>query len=225
MNIQAQSANDIRTPTKLSADNKAEPDLIGTEGTMKYFQDIGVDLEGVDVLIASELLKCEILGELKRQNFIDGWASTNADTISKQKSLLAARKSSLTAPTSRPLFHAIYKHTFTIARASTSQKVVPLDAALINWRTLFSSPSIDWRTPSTPWLDYWCEFLEARWKKSVNRDMWEQTYQFFEQTVQDESMDWYSEEGAWPSVIDEFVAFVREEKRGGEGHAGEMDVG
>lgn len=45
--------------------------------------------------------------------------------------------------------------------------------------------------------------------------MWDQLYTFWSKTVEDESLEWWSEDGAWPSVIDDFVAFVREEKRGG----------
>lgn len=58
--------------------------------------------------------------------------------------------------------------------------------------------------------------MEARHGKSVNQDIWNETLKFWEQTVGDESLGWWSEEtSAWPSVIDEFVVFVRDEKRGG----------
>jgi DCN1-like protein 1/2 len=56
-------------------DNRQEPDAIGAEGTMKYFNDIGINLEGIDVLIAHELLQCETMAELKRSGFQDGWSS------------------------------------------------------------------------------------------------------------------------------------------------------
>ncbi|KAI9667344.1 MAG: Scaffold-type E3 ligase [Bathelium mastoideum] len=204
-------------------DSKQEPDTIGTEGTMHYFQDIGVDLEGVDVLVASELLQCEIMGEIKRANFIDGWASTQADTLPKQKALLANRKASLAHPSSGPLFHAIYKHTWLIARPSPSAKIVALDAAIINWRTLFTPPARDWRSASTPWLEWWCEFCEQKWKRGVNRDMWEQLGKFAEESLKDEGLGWYSDEGAWPSVVDEFVGFVKE--RRGDGGQGKGDGG
>ena len=51
--------------------------------------------------------------------------------------------------------------------------------------------------------------------------MWDQTGLFVSKSLEDESMSWWSEEGSWPGVIDDFVAFVREKRTKGEG----MDVG
>lgn len=42
--------------------------------------------------------------------------------------------------------------------------------------------------------------------------------------LKDESMGWWSEDGAWPGVLDEFVGYVRE-RRGGKEEPEEMDVG
>lgn len=59
----------------------------------------------------------------------------------------------------------------------------------------------------------WLEFLKAKYTKSVNKDMWNQTLEFFLKVMQDESLSFWSEDGAWPGVIDEFVAYVKA-KRG-----------
>ncbi len=71
--------------------------------------------------------------------------------------------------------------------------------------------------------------MRERFKKGVSKDMWEQTAVFAGKSLEDEGMGFWSEEGAWPSAVDEFVAFVREKRGGaggGEGPVGEeMDVG
>ena len=56
--------------------------------------------------------------------------------------------------------------------------------------------------------------------------MWDQTGVFAMKSLDDESMSWWSEDGAWPGVLDEFVVYVRE-KRGGSADkvVSEMDVG
>ena len=84
------------------------------------------------------------------------------------------------------------------------------------WKVLFSAPSANWSSPSSPWLDWWLEFLNERFKRSINRDIWDQTFALFEKSMEDESLSWWDENGAWPSVIDDFVAYVRTEKRGGQ---------
>lgn len=71
-----------------------------------------------------------------------------------------------------------------------------------------------------PWLDWWIEYLESKWKKTVNKDMWEQTLIFSQKSLKDETMGWWSEDGAWPGVLDEFVVYVKERK----GNEGKMDV-
>ena len=45
--------------------------------------------------------------------------------------------------------------------------------------------------------------------------MWNQTLEFFAKSKDDETMSFWSEEGAWPSVIDDFVIWVREKRSGG----------
>lgn len=60
------------------------------------------------------------------------------------------------------------------------------------------------------------------WKKGISKDMWDQTGVFIQKSQEDESMSWWSEDGAWPGVIDEFVGFVKEKRKGGGGDG--MDV-
>ena len=56
--------------------------------------------------------------------------------------------------------------------------------------------------------------------------MWDQLGIFVGKSLMDGGMGWWSEDGAWPGVLDEFVGFVREKREeGGEGEGGEgMDV-
>lgn len=110
------------------------------------------------------------------------------------------------------LFKRVYKHTFICAK-DKGQKALALENALVYWDLLFSPPGKSWVTRSTNWAALWAEFLNAKWTKSVNKDMWNQTFVFFEKTMEDESLSFWSEDGAWPGVIDEFVAYAKE-KRG-----------
>jgi hypothetical protein len=120
-------------------------------------------------------------------------------------------------PKNIELFKRVYKYTFTIAKA-TGQKAVALEAAIAYWDLLFDSKlsAVKWQSPNTPWLEYWTEFLTNSYKKSVNKDMWNETLKFAQLTVQDEAMSFWNEESSWPSVIDEFVEWIKTEKRPAE---------
>lgn len=56
--------------------------------------------------------------------------------------------------------------------------------------------------------------------------MWDQTGVFIHKSQEDESMAWWSEDGAWPGAIDEFVGFVKEKRKAAVGSGGGdgMDV-
>lgn len=119
-----------------------------------------------------------------------------------------------TLSSSKDTFVRIYKHTFQLGKVGT-QKTVQLEMASEYWTLLFSSPAspIKWTTPTTPWLEWWIEFLTTSWKRAVNKDVWNETLRFAQESLKDEALTFWSEEASWPSVIDEFVDFVKK-KRG-----------
>jgi len=199
---------------KYREDPKNEPDEINMEGMMKLMGDMDLSVEDVGLLIFSELVQSPSLGKLTREGFVEGLSSHNAAELPKIRNLVLQRQGLLAQESFRPTFKQIYKHTFVVARAQ-GQKGVALEAATEFWRLLFNEPSLVWLTETTPWLDWYIEFVQERYKKSVNKDMWDQTLNFAEKTLQDESLEWWSEDSAWPGVIDEFVEYVQKEKRGG----------
>lgn len=140
---------------------------------------------------------------------------TSCDTLDKQKAYVKSLKQTL--PTNKESFTKVYKYTFLLGK-SGNQKAVPLENAVTYWELLFTSPlsAVKWSTQSSPWFTWWAEFLTSEWKKSVNRDMWNETLKFAQLTLEDEVMSFWNEESSWPSVIDEFVEWVKREKRGGQ---------
>ncbi|KAL2075666.1 hypothetical protein VTL71DRAFT_609 [Oculimacula yallundae] len=176
-------------------------------GTMKYLADLGVDCESAEFLVALEIVQSPALGEMSKDAFVEGWKRIGADTIAKQKTHVASQISLLS--TDMALFKRVYKHAFICSKAEKSQKALPLDAAIVYWQLLFSPPGMRWVTASTNWLQLWTEFVNAKWTRSVNKDMWNQTELFFEKTLQDETMGFWSEDGAWPGVIDQFVEYAK----------------
>ena len=143
----------------------------------------------------------------------------SADTVSKQQSIISSLRENIA--TNSDHFRRVNRYTFQLAR-SGGQKGVALDAAIEYWRLLFSpSQGAAWNSPTTPWLEWWIEFLQEHWKKTVNRDMWNMTYEFYKRTKEDESMSWWDEHGAWPGVLDDFVRYVNERRE----KEGKMEIG
>jgi hypothetical protein len=125
-----------------------------------------------------------------------------------------------TLPSSKEAFVRIYKHTFFLGKTA-SQKSVSLEMAIAYWNLLFGSPSspIQWSTPSSPWLTWWTEYLTSEYKRSINKDVWNETLRFAQETLRDEALSFWSEEASWPSVMDDFVEWVQ--KTRGKGSAGD----
>lgn len=124
-------------------------------------------------------------------------------------------------PTDPTLFRRVYRYAFPLSRMQ-GQRNLPFEIAVDQWRLFFTSDhgGAMWNTPTTPWLDWWIEFLEGRGKKPVNKDLWEQVEVFMRKTRDDEALGWWSPDGAWPGALDDFVGFVQAKR----GKGSEMDV-
>ncbi|KAL4862226.1 hypothetical protein BDV12DRAFT_203264 [Aspergillus spectabilis] len=192
------------------------PDDIGPEGVMRYLGDIKVDLDEVTCIAISELLKSPSMGELTREGFLNGWRSVSCDTIDKMTSYAANLRSRI--PTDPDLFRRVYRYAYPLSVPQGSRSL-PLEYAVDQWQLFFATQKggIAWNTRTTPWLDWWIEYVTEKYKKSLSKDTWQQVEVFMRKTREDEQFGWWDEDGAWPGVLDEFVAFVKEKRGKGEG--------
>jgi DCN1-like protein 1/2 len=118
-------------------------------------------------------------------------------------------------------FREVYRHAFILGKEGEA-RAVTLDMATMFWQILFKEPGRPWvgRQTGLDWLSQWLAFLSEKWTRTVSKDMWNQTYEFAAKSIEDESLSFWSEDGAWPGVIDQFVAWYREKKATTE----DMDV-
>jgi DCN1-like protein 1/2 len=186
------------------------------EGTMKYFEALGIDLSDVSSFIVSEILQCPTMGEITREGFTDGWSDLGVDTIDKQKKLVQSRRATIGQPVHREILKKVYKHTFKLLLTGAGQRSVDKGTCIEMWKVLFKAPALDWRTPTTNWLELWTEFVEANSIKMINSDVWQQTFKFAEESIKEESLSWWSEESAWPALVDEFVEWIKEKRGDGK---------
>ncbi|KAI5856786.1 defective in cullin neddylation protein [Durotheca rogersii] len=183
---------------------------------MAYLEALGVDMEGPSLWVALELLQVPSIGEITREGFINGWKSTGVDPkVDAQKQHIARLTNSLIRD--RDLLRKVYRYAFAAGKEK-DQRSLAMDTALVYWEGLFKRPGLVWvgRTAHVNWLDEWTTFLRENWTRSVSRDMWNQTLEFSLKSIEDESLSFWNEDGAWPGVIDDFVAWFRRKS--------EMDV-
>jgi len=56
-------------------DVATSPDSVATDGSLQYFEEIGVDVEGMEVLAVLEVIQAPTMGEMNREGFVEGWSA------------------------------------------------------------------------------------------------------------------------------------------------------
>ncbi|KAF2104942.1 hypothetical protein NA57DRAFT_71141 [Rhizodiscina lignyota] len=198
---------------------KESPNSIGMEGTQRYCQDIGVSVEDVSFFILSEIVQSTSMGEIERDGFVDGWGLLNAPTTDRQSTAIKVRTSEISTPSSRDILKRVYRHTFKLFLQPPARSL-DIETAIALWTVLFSPQALHWQSPAnaetgapeTDWFELWTEFLRTKSKRPVNKDVWDQTLVFAEKVLEEGGVGFWSEDGAWPGVVDEFVEWVKQEK-------------
>lgn len=195
-------------------------DTIGADGSMAYLGELGVSLDDASMFLALQVLQAEKIGELTKDRFVKSWKDVGVEAdLSHQKSYITSQLRLM--PTDSKTFREVYRHAFVLGKEGEA-RAVTLDMAETFWQILFQAPGRPWVGSQTGvnWLDHWLAFLKENWKRTVSKDMWNQTYEFANKSIEDESLSFWSEDGAWPGVIDDFVAWYRTKNP----YTGAMDV-
>ncbi|RMD43635.1 hypothetical protein DV735_g1493, partial [Chaetothyriales sp. CBS 134920] len=141
------------------------------------------------------------------------------DTIPRQSAYVTLLRTRLTSDPA--YFKTIYRAAFKFAKPE-HQRSVPLESALEFWKMFFSAASggIEWNKGSNgfQWLDLWLEFYETQGKRPVNKDLWNMVGELVLKTTEEPDeqtlQDWRAD-AAWPFAIDDFIAWVKEKLEGG----------
>ena len=209
------------------------------DGVSSYLGDLSIALDEVAHLAVCDLVSCASIGEFDREAFIAGWTAASSpsstsgsfqpskplDTIARQQAYISTIRKRLTSDPA--YFKTVYRSSFKLAKQNELQRSVPLEAAIEFWKMMFtaSSGGVEWNSKSTAWLDLWCGFYETEVKRPVNKDLWNMVGELMQKTKESggETLEWWTEDGAWPMAVDDFVAWVKE-KRKVEGGNDEMDT-
>lgn len=59
-------------------------------------------------------------------------------------------------------------------------------------------------------IESWITFLNQKWKQAISKDTWNMFFIFLQDYEKDPELATYDETAAWPSIIDDFVDFIKE---------------
>lgn len=172
-------------------------DMIMADGISLLCTDLQVDPQDIVMLVVSWHMKAATMCEFSKQEFVGGLQALGIDSLEKFRERLPFMRSELK---DEQKFREIYIFAFGWAKEK-GQKSLALDTAIGMWQLLFAEKQ--W-----PFVDHWCQFLQAKHNKAISRDTWSQLLEFA-RTV-GPALSNYDSEGAWPYLIDEFVEYLTE---------------
>jgi len=206
-----------------------EPDSISIDGTIKLCADLDVDPEDVVLLAVAFELKAPGVGEFTRAGWKEGWKNLGIDSIAGMKNVLPRLRRNLGSDFK--YFKKVYLFTFDFARTE-GQRSLATDTAQAFWGLLLphavqggalahvededdeDEPMGDGSDSSEGWSDqhtqWWFDFLNEKGGKGVSRDTWNM-FISFARTI-DSRFEEHDLEAAWPSTIDDFVEWAKENR-------------
>lgn len=204
----------LPTPRVPEVDSIIDPsedatDTIGAESAMQYLEQLQIQFDDASMFLALYVLKAENIGELKKDGFVQGWKDAGVEAnLTSQKNYFTKQVTSMGSDPKT--FKEVYRHAFVLGKEGEA-RALSLEMATTFWQILFKEPGRPWvgKKKGIDWLSEWLAFLDANWKRTVSKDMWNQAYEFAVKSIEDESLSFWSEDGAWPGVIDQFVAWYQ----------------
>lgn len=178
---------------------KQDKDSIGIDGTLEYLNDLGLNPEDETVLALCMELKAPAEGQFDRTGFVSGWQRQMVGSFQEMQKKVQEMK--LKMKEDDKYFTSVYRFTFTYNLAE-GVRTLPLDTAFPLWQLLLEKRYFC--------LNKWFEFLSTEYKnKSVSKDTWNMIWDFAKFHKQDEKLENYDEEASWPTIIDEYVEWLK----------------
>jgi len=170
---------------------------------VKLAADLGVDPNDIILLAFAWKLKTKKLAEFSRSEWTHGIASVfRVHNLTALKKSLEKLREELN--NDNALFREFYLWVFDITKASPEARVIPVDEALVLWEVVISGRFKLWPN--------WKEFMSRpENNKAISKDTWSVFFDFI--NTHNSSLTGYDVDGAWPSVIDNFVDWMSKQTK------------
>jgi len=166
---------------------------------LKLFEDLDIDASSdVRALIFANECRCSKFGRVSRTEFLAGCISLAASNLDE---LRIALQRCLKLFDDDPAVAKRYYHFAFRYSLDPPSKVLQLDVAKALW-SIFLSPR--WGL-----AEKWLAFVEEKCSKAVTQDQWHLLYDFAMQTQTVDDLQAHDEAAGWPTLIDEFVEWVK----------------
>ncbi|PAA56034.1 hypothetical protein BOX15_Mlig007562g1, partial [Macrostomum lignano] len=175
-----------------------DPDRINPTGVCRLLDDLRIDPVSLAALVLAWKLQAGVQGEFSRAEFVTGLGRLGADSLDKLRSRLAQTERALAQDVGQ--LRDLHAFTFDFARESRDSKVLPVETAIPYWNLLLNGG------PFGQLLESWFRFLREAKVRGVSRDTWNL---FFDFVSNPDNLADYDPNGAWPSLIDDFVDFLK----------------
>jgi DCN1-like protein 1/2 len=145
-------------------------------------------------------LNCQTPCAVTRDEWKQGLAAIGIDNLQRLKESLPAIQRDLHA--NRDRFRSFYNFVFEWSRETPSVRYISAEMALALWPMVFKGQEFKW-------MKEWLDFVgNHTGDKPVKRDVWKLAFDFSK-----EDLAKYSADAAWPSVMDDFVKWMQDQKK------------
>jgi DCN1-like protein 1/2 len=209
-----------------------------------YCRVLNVDMGNYEFFVLADIIQMQSVGQITRDGFIKGWKQVWEETKGKVSPDMMSHQRYVRSQiglvqTDTAVFRKVYRNAFTAGK-EPGKRELGMGEALAYWAELLAPTLQRWKTSNVDWFQAWTDYLTERfgttkldddgeevieYKRTVSRDLWNQTLLFAEKTMQDETLGFWSEEQAWPGLIDEFVVWCQEKGIAAAKNGETMEVG
>ncbi|KAL8431393.1 hypothetical protein Efla_001748 [Eimeria flavescens] len=197
--------------------SRGSPDaVIKDEGLERLSEDLGVGLDDIFFLIFAFHCGCRTQGVIEKADFTRGLRSLQVDTLEALKAKVQPIREALSKDTQQ--LRKVYGYAFTYS-LEPLQKQLPTELAVAYWRLILGP--LGWS-----FFDHFLNYIEnVSNLSSITKDVWLMVFEFVltaqtpvgQAETAEENVDRvlreYEDDGAWPLVIDNFVEWMRDERK------------